>query len=224
LVRSQIALLEKMSDRDLVKLIKSTMNREEEREARHVLYRRYERFVHKHWHSLSSRMNRSAAVMELKNDFYAESYIVFEKALKATNVTKIRDDKWKFLGYYGFYLSTLKNNFAKGIVNQYHNEVSIEINAPSTDRSIILSDLSEAGVVQSAEDEVIERDQRRRFWSALTQCQSTIWDETKRTIWNRRASGVSIRDTCEELGISTWRFNKILSEMKTQLDSAIVRA
>lgn len=213
-----------MSDRDLVSKIKSTIDREEEREARHVLYRRYERFVHKHWHSLNSRMNRSSAVMEQKNDFYAESYVVFEKALRAVNVSKIRDNKWKFLGYYGFYLSTLKNNFAKGIVNQYHNETAIEIPISSTSKNMILSDMSEAGIVPSAEDVVIKQDQQRRFWSALTQCQSTIWDDTKRVIWNRRAAGVSIKETCEELNISTWRFNKILSEMKTQLDSAIVRA
>lgn len=224
MTKAQIALLEKMNDRTLVTTIKSTVNKDEEKEARHVLYRRYERFVHKHWHSLSSRMNRSAAVMELKSDFYAESYIVFEKALKAVNISKIRDNKWKFLGYYGFYLSTLKNNFAKGVVNQYHNETSIEVPVASTSKSVILSDMAEAGIVPSAEDEVIQKDQRRRFWSALTQCQSTIWDETKRTIWDRRAAGVSIKETCEELNISTWRFNKILSEMKTQLDSAIVRA
>lgn len=224
MTKAEIQVLEKMSDRNLVTTIKTTINREEEKEARYVLYRRYERFVHKHWHSLSSRMNRSAAVMELKNDFYAESYIVFEKALNATKLSKIRDDKWKFLGYYGFYLSTLKNNFAKGVVNKYHNETSIEIPVNATDRNVVLSDLSEAGVVPSAEDEVLQKDEQRRFWKALAQCQSTIWDETKRVIWDRRAAGTSIKETCSELGISTWRFNKILTEMKTQLDSAIVRA
>lgn len=224
MIKEQTALLERLNDRDLVTKIKTTTNKEEEKNARHVLYRRYERFVHKHWHSLSSRMNRSTAVMELKNDFYAESYIVFERALQAVKISKIRDSKWKFLGYYGFYLSTLKNNFAKGVVNQYHNETSIEVPVAATSKSVILSDMSEAGIVPSAEDEVIQKDQRRRFWSALTQCQSTVWDETKRTIWDRRAAGVSIKETCEELGISTWRFNKILSEMKSQLDSAIVKA
>lgn len=220
----QRSQLEQMSDRDLVTFIKSTMNREDEREARHVLYSRYERFVHKHWHSLSGRMNRSTAVMEQKSDFYAESYIVFEKALKAVNISKIRNDKWKFLGYFGFYLSTLKNNFAKGIVTQYHHETALEVPTATTSKSVILSDMSEAGIVRSAEDIVIEKDQRQRFWKALTQCKGTIWNETQRTIWDKRAAGVSIKETCDALGISTWKFNKILSEMKTQLDTAMVRS
>jgi len=216
--------LEQMSDRALVTLIKTSENKEEERNARHVLYHRYERFVHKHWHSLNGRLNRSPIALELKNDFYAESYIVFEKALKATKLSKIRDDKWKFLGYYGFYLSTLKNNFVKRAVQKYHNETSIEAPVESASRPVLLSDMAEAGVIPSAEDQVIQKDQQRRFWKALTQCQSTVWDGTRRTIWERRAAGVSIKDTCEELGISAWRFNKILSEMKEQLNSAIARA
>ena len=216
--------LKSLNDRDLVIRIKTTTNKDEEREARHVLYARYERFVHKHWHSLSSRMNRSTAVIEQRNDFYAESYIVFEKALRAVDISKIRDHKWKFLGYYGFYLSTLKNNFAKSVVSHYHNETSLEVPAEASSRCIILSDTAEAGVVRSAEDEVVEKDERQRFWKALATCQATVWDDTSRTIWAKRAEGVSIKETCEELGISTWKFNKTLSEMKDQLNAFMVRA
>lgn len=218
------AALMALNDRDLVTRIKTTTNKEEEKEARLVLYQRYERFVHKHWHSLSSRMNRSAAVLEMKSDFYAESYMVFEKALKAVKLSKIKNSKWKFLGYFGFYLSTLKNNFAKNVVHLYHNETALEIPTTASSRCVILSDMSEAGIVRSAEEEIIERDERERFWKALTQCKSTVWDSTQKAIWDKRAAGVSIKETCQELEISAWKFNKLLSEMKTQLQTAITHS
>lgn len=213
-----------MNDRQLITAIKTTSNSDKVREMRHVLYARYERFVHKHWQSLARRMNHSAAVLSVKNDFYAESYIVFEKALNAVKLSKIKDDKWKFLGYYGFYLSTLKNRFANGVVEKYNNETTLEVPSDVTGgKSVILSDLAESGQVESAEEEIIRKDHQRRFWSALAHCQATLWSKDKNVIWERRANGVSIKDTCSELGISTWKFNKILTEMKSELDRCIDR-
>ena len=211
-----------LNDRELVTKIKSTSCKSAERDMRLVLYRRYDRFVHKHWHALSKDLNMSAAVQEVKDDFYNESYLVFDKALRAVSIAKIRNDEWKFLGYYGFYLTTLKNNYAKGVINKYNAETSLEVPGSNTSsRPVILSDLSEQGTVQSTEEEVIEKDHQTRFWKAVKSLKKELWDDQKIAIWDLRAKGESIKSVCDELNITTWIYNKLLKEMKEELEYEI---
>ena len=107
-----------LNDRNLVHRIKTTQDETIARELKMVLFSRYERLVHKHWHALARRMNASSSVIGLKEDFYSDSYITFNKALSAVALNKIENDNWKFLGYFGYYLSATKNAYAKRIVKK----------------------------------------------------------------------------------------------------------
>jgi hypothetical protein len=164
-------------------------------------------------------MNASSSVIGLKEDFYSECYVTFSKALNAVSLAKIRDDKWKFVGYFGFYLSATKNSYARGIVKKFQHETPIEVSSPSSgDKTVYLSDLSKQGIVKSAEDTVIEADEQERISKALARCQTRLWTEEQNRIFALRAKALSIKAVCAEMGISSWRYNKLLTEMKASLD------
>lgn len=212
-----------LSDRQIVIAIKSDPNTPYTRDLTYELYQRYINFVHKHWYSLSKTLNSSYLVQDIKEDFYGESYVSFTKALAAINIDKIQDNNWKFLGYFGFYLSNQRKLFAKKIIQKYQAETSIEISETTNteDRPIFLSDVSEAGIVSSAEDTFIEDDKKRRFWSGLSYCKEKLWGDVEKRIFTMRESGKPIRRICEELDMSPWKYNKILDTMKNQLQQAI---
>lgn len=209
-----------MSDKDLVTMIKTSDGEDLIREVTHVLYVRYMNFIHKHWHALSRQLNTSYLVQDIKEDFYSESYVSFSKALAAVDITKIKNSSWKFLGYFGFYLSNQRNTFAKRIIKKYRAETPIEVPESSGERTIYLSDISEKGAVSSAEDTFMQENQRQRFWDGLSYCKDEIWTDTEKRIFEMREKGDSIKSICTELGMSPWKCNKILTRMKQQFEEA----
>ena len=208
-----------MSDKDLVTGIKSSTDAEQIKVMEHVLYTRYMNFIHKHWHALSRQLNTSHLVQDIKEDFYSESYVSFSKALTAIDISKIENSSWKFLGYFGFYLSNQRNTFAKRIIKKYQAETPIEIPEAQGERVIYLSDIAEKGSVSSAEDTFIQDHQRRQFWEGLDHCKEELWSDVERRIFDMREKGRSIKAICSELNMSPWKCNKILGHMKEQLQT-----
>ena len=206
-----------MSDRVLVETIKTVTDEKLKKELKEALYHRYEKFVHKHWHTLTKQLNASVYLTTLKDDFYNDSYITFANALEAVNPGKIENDKWKFLGYYGFYLSNQRKLYAKKVIQKHRTEVSMEIST-GDEETVNLADLSTAGKVPSTEEEFFKEDYRSRFWKALTFCRGTLWDPISRAIFDLRAEEKPIRQVCSSLNISSWRYNKLLTTMKAQLE------
>lgn len=216
-----------LSDRQMVIAIKSAPGTKYAADLTYALYCRYSNFVHKHWHALSRALNASHLVQDVKDDFYSESYVSFTKALNAIDTSKIQNNNWKFLGYFGFYLSNQRKTFAKKIIQKYHTETPLEVPEASGtdgDKTVLLSDIVDAGTVSSAEDTFIEDDTRRRFWSGLSYCKEAVWGDVEKRIFAMREKGESIRTICGELGMSPWKYNKILGTMKQQLEHAIESA
>lgn len=208
---------EEMSDRILVETIKTVTDENLKKELKDALYHRYEKFVHKHWHTLTKQLNAPIYLTSLKDDFYNESYVTFANALNAVNPEKIENDKWKFLGYYGFYLSNQRKSFAKKVIKKHKTEVSMEITT-GDEETVNLADLSEAGKAPSTEEEFFKQDYKNRFWKALTFCRESLWDPVSKAIFDMRAEEKPIRQICASLDISSWRYNKLLTVMKNQLE------
>jgi hypothetical protein len=167
-------------------------------------------------------MNTSSSVISLKEDFYSESFLTFDKALSAIKLSKIRDDNWKFLGYYGYYLNSTKNTFARNIIKKYRHETALEVPASDADqKTILLSDLSQHGVSQSAEDEIVLHDETSRIQKAIKKCNTKLWTSEQKQIFALRAGGESVKSICTLIGISSWKYKKLLDEMKVVLDQEI---
>jgi len=117
-----------MKDRELVKLAKK------EDESKEVLYFRYEKLCFKHLHILERQLNHK---LEVKDDFMADTYEVFLKALEAVDLSKVKNDKWLFLGWYGFYLKNLRQKYMNEIIKQSQNETSLFRGSDTGDEYVI---------------------------------------------------------------------------------------
>jgi len=208
-----------MSDRDLVISIKAETNGENRKKKMYELFTRYSKFVHKHWHWLTQSLGTTENVQITKEDFYGDSYLTMVKALDAVDVSKIKNDKWKFLGYYGFYLSNQRNSYAKKIIKKHAKEGPLDIVVGK--QTIIASDFSYNGTALSAEEVVVEQDYKHRFWSALKVCKTSLWSETENGIFDLRLKKMTVKDICTKLNISSWTYSKKLAVMKSQLDSIL---
>ena len=105
-----------MKDRELVTLAKNSDK------YKHELFTRYEKLGYKHLHILERMAGYSE---ELKEDFIADTYEVFLKALTGVKLESIKNDKWLFLGWYGFFLKNLRIKYVKDIFKQRRNETSL---------------------------------------------------------------------------------------------------
>ncbi len=203
-----------LSDRDLVFEIK---NGSESAQKKWVLFKRYERLIHKHWHRLRYALDNSGYVQDTKEDFYSEAFITFCATLDAINLDKVRDDKWKFLGYFRWYLSNQRNSAAKRIIRKHQKETPIEVAVENPKsvrpRSVYITDSFDHLSAPSAEESFIMKEETDRFWSALKRCKSKIWSSQEVEIFNRRERGESLGVIGESLNISTPTLRKRLSAM-----------
>ena len=103
-----------LNDRSLITLIKDPGTPRELFElASHVLVERYEKQIHKNWWVLQKQMNNSTLINSLKDEYYSEAWEAFWTAIQKIDISKIRDDKWKCVGYTDFYLRNVRTKFIK---------------------------------------------------------------------------------------------------------------
>lgn len=209
-----------LNDRELVTLIHKTEDKVLKQEAEYSLYRRYDKFVHKHWHGLRKQLHLTPVLAEnVKDDFYGESFEIFRKALTALKLEKIENDKWKFLGYYGFYLRNFRNKVAKEVIRKNIKERRNDIERE--EGVFYLSDLSDQGTSPSVEDNYLVKDEQTRILQGIAQCRTSLWSDQKNKIFELRAQNKSIQDISTQLKISAWKCSKLLKEMKVQLNDVI---
>ncbi len=119
-----------MKDRELVALAKKSDQYKGE------LYFRYEKLCFKHLHILERQLNYR---VDVKEDFIGDTYEVFLKALEAVDMTSIKNDKWLFLGWYGFYLKNLRIKYMNDIIKANSKETSL-IQVRKSGEEYILTD------------------------------------------------------------------------------------
>lgn len=104
----------KMLDRDLIALIKDPNTKEYTyQKACETILDRYSRQIHKNWWVLQKQMNASGIVNSLKEDYYDEAYESFFKAIQKTDLDKIENDNWKFVGMLNWYLANVRKKMIR---------------------------------------------------------------------------------------------------------------
>lgn len=134
-----------MKDRELVTLAKKNNRYKGE------LYFRYEKLCYKHLHILERQLNHK---LSIKDDFMGDTYEVFLKALESVKITEIKNDKWLFLGWYGFYLKNLRIKYMNDIIKQSKHETSL-VKESKNDKEYLITDvvgLHAPDVFQEIED------------------------------------------------------------------------
>ena len=220
-------IYEKMNDRDLVIFIKSNYStatsRKECDKAITVLWNRYQNQIHNNWHVLSKTLHNSDYVMNAKEDFYEEAQEVFMTALSKVDPVKINaDEKWKFVGYFDFYLRNLRTKF--------HKDLSRGVNIKSIDSMQKLDDdcdlevdldveeaYREHGGDMDEPDYVIERlESENNCRRALRECLSS-WTDVQREIYRRLINKERKQDISKELHLTIPRLYTECNKMKRDL-------
>lgn len=218
---------EKMNDRDLVIFIKSnhnnTTSRKEYDRAITVLWNRYQNQIHNNWHILSKTLHNSDYVMNAKEDFYEEAQEVFMTALSKVDPIKINaDEKWKFVGYFDFYLRNLRTKF--------HKDLSRGVNVKSIDSMQKLDDdcdlevdldveeaYREHGGYMDEPDYIVERlEGESNCRRALRECLNT-WTDVQREIYRRLINKERKQDISKELHLTVPRLYTECNKMKRDL-------
>lgn len=108
---------EKLTDRELVTIRKTSPSLEMRNLAGEALFIRYERQIHKHWQKLCNQLNRIPAVYAVQEDYYDEATEAFLNAIEKTDLSRIENDNWKFVSMFNWYLSNVRTKIIR-LVNK----------------------------------------------------------------------------------------------------------
>lgn len=158
---------------------------EGKKSAQGELFNRYLPFVYKHYAKYKRTIRFNTAPLE-KEEFVNEAYLEFYNALHYVDVNKIYDkNAWKFLGVFGYYLSTLRNKLirtalAQGKIESYVLDSTDEKESPVLE---IANPIADVGVsCQSAQEaESISAETYQQFQSQLTADERYVLEKRKLT-------------------------------------------
>jgi len=198
-----------LSDKELLVIIKTDKTKADK--ALYELWTRYQNLVHKNWSILRKQLNNSAAIIENRDDFYSESYIAFRKAVDAINLSKIYDDKWKFVGYFRFYLKNLRTEMISNVLKKYQVETSLY--AKKDGDEFVVTDLYE-DLNQSYNP---EKDlENKLLMESINKCMQ-LWDSKKKQIFEWRMQGIPKSVIAARLHVHPAAVSYHLKEMKTTI-------
>lgn len=216
-----------MTDRDiLLELRNSESSAERKQQLTEQLWSQYEMLVHKNWAILRRQLGSSPLILDQKEDYYSEAFVAFTKALEAINVEKIRDDNWKFLGYYRWYLKNVRTAFVSKTLRVYKNEVPLTVKTRGgQDSFLILTDIAskEAAITMEGLDplvQVVQRESEDRCISAVNACMAK-WDATRQRIFQLREEGVAKGAIAKALEVHPATVTYYLNSMRQDIEQAL---
>lgn len=127
----------KIIDRQLVISAK-----EGDAKASEALFFRYRHFIYNHWAKLRKNLEKinnksyNNNLMAIKSDFENDAYLAFIDALNYVNLEEIKNDKWKFLGPFGWYLSNLRRTYRRKALSSAR-EMSSNVTIGDTESNIL---------------------------------------------------------------------------------------
>lgn len=209
------------SDYELVAQIKATEG-ESQKIPLGVLWLRYENQVHKQWAILRRQMNNSSLVLELRDDFYSEAYIAFHKAVTAVDLSKVKDEKWRFVGYFHFYLQNLRNDMIGKLLKQFKQETSlyVETSEGEVSREELMPVTIPEQMQNNPETAMLESASKANVVAAVTRCMQT-WDERRRAIFKLRQQGLAKGEVATRLGVHPATITYHLQVMQKDLEKEL---
>jgi hypothetical protein len=206
-----------MTDRYIVTKIKQTTDKIDElKNLKGLLYKRYENLIHKHWSKLVKQIG-GGVDHYLKDDFYSESYLYFEKALKAVNLLKIKDENWLFFKYFDYYLSNLRNRTVGDQFRRNRVEQSIHSDDRFTEQEDDCTSLeymlSVSSHSDSAETEFLKEHEKVVARKSIDRC-LIKWGEKEKKIFELRKLGKNFQEIHDITKLNYRTIKKYLGKMK----------
>lgn len=211
-----------LNDRTLVTLIKDPNTSDYLFElASNVLVNRYEKQIHKNWWVLQKQMNNSSLVNNLKDEYYSEAWEAFWTAIRKIDVSKIKDDKWKCVGYTDFYLKNVRTKLIKETKKNGKIKSTSSMDTEDPENLTIDSDVERAYWEQtgykrepSFSYEVSEAEEDCR--EAVKRCIEK-WSPLERQIFYLLEEGHSKTEIARKLNESSGKIYGAVNRMKKDL-------
>ncbi len=121
-----ISELKDLNDRDLISIIKdvNTPNFTYQR-CCEILLDRYEKQMYKNWWVLQRQLNKLGNRTVTQEDYFDLAYEAFFIAIQKTDVSKIENDNWKFVGMLNWYLTNVRTKIIKEVKNKWSRTKSL---------------------------------------------------------------------------------------------------
>lgn len=162
--------------------------------------------------------------MSLKDDFYEEAQEVFMTVLSKVDPVKINaDEKWKFVGYFDFYLRNLRTKFHKDLMRRVEIKSIDSMQKVNDDCNLEIDlDVEEAyreqGGYMDEPDYIVERLEGERNCERAVKTCLEKWTPIQREIYNRLLAKKKKQDISKELNLSIPKLytecNKMKHDMK----------
>jgi hypothetical protein len=214
------------SDRELLFLIKENPDN---MILKHELYARYIRLVSSHWGILTKQLTTTTRreLQDKRGSFYNDSYVEFSRALDAIDLNKIRDNNWKFLGYFGYYLKNLRISYIQKTIKKNKVERPIEMHYinPSQKNLEVTNFLPDyLGITTpSVEDEYIKKESQERIRKALKICFKNRWTKNQINLFLMKKDHKTIDEIHKKMGLTYYMQEKNLKQMRVILDEEFER-
>lgn len=192
------------------------------RSAETALFNRYLPFVYKHYAKFRRTIKFNTDPLE-KEEFVSEAYIEFRRALNYADLAKVYDaQEWKFLGVYGYYLSSLRNRLIRTALAQGRIE-SYVLDSTDTEDSPVLeiaSNVADIGIhcQSSQEAEMISAESYKKFRSLLTSDEQHVLEKRQLTAEDGKPKALST--IAEECGVPFSRIQHINKSIEGKFQQA----
>ena len=213
-----------MNDRDLVIYIKSNKGTHREHDqALTALWKRYQNQIHNNWHYLARTLHSSDLIMSVKDDFYEEAQEVFMTVLSKVDPVKINaDEKWKFVGYFDFYLRNLRTKFHKDLMRRVEIKSIDSMQKVNDDCNLEIDlDVEEAyreqGGYMDEPDYIVERLEGERNCARAVKTCLEKWTPIQREIYKRLLAKKKKQDISKELNLSIPKLYTECNKMKRDM-------
>lgn len=209
--------LKGLTDLELVTQYKNTDKREQMQIAG-VLYERYYPLICKMKISMNNLCRQYNIPID-DSDYDSNAWDTLIKSLESVKLNKIKKENYgHWIRFHG-YLRSMNRDMIHGCIKHNQMEISadITVNSNSTeDKQVSLLDLYSAESVCSSEDEFIERDDKRIIQLSLSKLKPQL-NHFQSVIMSGLESGVAKNTVCADLGITPYRYNLELKDMRSKL-------
>ena len=217
-----------LNDFDLISVIKDPNTSElDYNKACEVLLNRYEKQIHKNWWTLLKQLNKAGRKTYEKEDYFGPAYEAFFIAIQKTDLSKVRDNNWKFVGMLNWYLTNVRTKIMKDVKEKDCKTKSLVNGAlkENDESNVIDWDVEESyqnhsGYKNNPEYvfSIIEGSEICK--KGIDKCME-MWTEDERQVFKLLESGESKVNTARILGIKPSKLYSMSRKMCKDLKEAI---
>ena len=215
---------ETLNDRDLIGIIKNpkTPDNDYQRSCE-VLLERYSKQLHKNWWVLQRQLNKLGNKTITREDYFDMAYEAFFVAIQKTDLDKVENDSWKFVGMLNWYLTNVRTKIIKEIKSKWSKTKSL-VNVAlkeNDDSSVIDADVEMH--YQESEGFKLNPEYEYEISYGYDNCERGVkkclekWSDTEKTIYRLLESGETKVGVARKLGVEPSKVYAITKKMSVDL-------